>query len=93
MRLLLLGDVMTTGSTANECSKVLLRAGAKEVLVLTLARANYLWHFHLPHLIILKINIKLSCLMVMYLQKLHDLIQARDSCSPSHLPAFYSSHC
>ena len=42
MRLLLLGDVMTTGSTANECSKVLLRADAKEVLVLTLARANYL---------------------------------------------------
>ena len=42
MRLLLLDDVMTTGSTANECSKVLLRAGAKEVLVLTLARANYL---------------------------------------------------
>ena len=42
MRLLLLDDVMTTGSTANECSKVLLRAGAEEVLVLTLARANYL---------------------------------------------------
>ena len=42
MRLLLLDDVMTTGSTANECSKVLLRADAKEVLVLTLARANYL---------------------------------------------------
>jgi predicted amidophosphoribosyltransferase len=35
MRLLLLGDVMTTGSTANECSQVLLRAGAKEVLALT----------------------------------------------------------
>ena len=42
MRLLLVDDVMTTGSTANECSKVLLRAGADEVLVLTLARANYL---------------------------------------------------
>ncbi len=42
MRLLLVDDVMTTGSTANECSKVLLRAGAKEVVVLTLARANYL---------------------------------------------------
>ena len=42
MRLLLVDDVMTTGSTANECSKVLLRAGAKEVQVLTLARANYL---------------------------------------------------
>jgi len=42
MRLMLVDDVMTTGSTANECSKVLLRAGAKEVMVLTLARANYL---------------------------------------------------
>ncbi len=42
MRLLLVDDVITTGSTANECSKVLLRAGAKEVQVLTLARANYL---------------------------------------------------
>ena len=42
MRLLLVDDVMTTGSTANECSKVLLRAGADEVMVLTLARANYL---------------------------------------------------
>jgi ComF family protein len=42
MRLLLVDDVMTTGSTANECSKALLTAGADEVLVLTLARANYL---------------------------------------------------
>lgn len=42
MRLLLVDDVMTTGSTVNECSKALLRAGAKEVQVLTLARANYL---------------------------------------------------
>lgn len=42
MRLLLVDDVMTTGSTANECSKVLLRAGAEEVRVLALARANYL---------------------------------------------------
>ena len=42
MRLLLVDDVMTTGSTANECSKALLSAGADEVLVLTLARANYL---------------------------------------------------
>jgi len=42
MRLLLVDDVMTTCSTANECSKELLRAGAAEVMVLTLARANYL---------------------------------------------------
>lgn len=38
--LLLIDDVMTTGATANECSKQLLRAGAKEVMVLTLARAG-----------------------------------------------------
>jgi len=42
MRLLLIDDVMTTCSTADECSKELLRAGAAEVKVLTLARANYL---------------------------------------------------
>jgi ComF family protein len=42
MRLLLIDDVMTTCSTADECSKELLRAGASEVMVLTLARANYL---------------------------------------------------
>jgi ComF family protein len=42
MRLLLVDDVMTTCSTANACSKELLRAGAAEVRVLTLARANYL---------------------------------------------------
>jgi competence protein ComFC len=42
MRLLLVDDVMTTGSTANECAKELLKAGAAEVKVLTLARANYL---------------------------------------------------
>jgi len=42
MSLLLVDDVMTTGSTVNECSKELLRAGAEKVSVLTLARANYL---------------------------------------------------
>lgn len=42
MRLLLVDDVMTTGSTVNECSRELLRADAEEVTVLTLARANYL---------------------------------------------------
>jgi len=36
--ILLVDDVYTTGATANECSKVLLAAGAKSVDVLTLAR-------------------------------------------------------
>ncbi len=39
MRLLLVDDVMTTGATANECSRELIKAGASEVVVLTLARA------------------------------------------------------
>lgn len=37
-RILLIDDICTTGATAEECSKVLLTAGAKEVTVLTLAR-------------------------------------------------------
>jgi len=37
-RLLLIDDVFTTGATANECSKVLMAAGAKSVSVLTVAR-------------------------------------------------------
>ncbi|MBI4125546.1 MAG: ComF family protein [Deltaproteobacteria bacterium] len=37
-RLLLIDDVLTTGATVNECAKVLKRAGAKQVVVLTLAR-------------------------------------------------------
>lgn len=36
--LLLVDDVYTSGATVNECSRILLRAGAKEVYVLTLAR-------------------------------------------------------
>ena len=36
---LLVDDVMTTGTTAGECSRVLLRAGAKQVFVATVARA------------------------------------------------------
>lgn len=39
-RLLLIDDVMTTGATVTECSKVLMKGGAKEVIVLTLARSN-----------------------------------------------------
>jgi competence protein ComFC len=37
---LLIDDVMTTGATVTECSKVLLKAGAKKVQVITLARAG-----------------------------------------------------
>ncbi len=37
--LLLIDDVLTTGATVNECAKVLKKAGAKRVDVLTLARA------------------------------------------------------
>jgi len=40
LRLLLVDDVMTTGATVTECSKVLLKAGAKEVIVFTLARSS-----------------------------------------------------
>jgi len=37
-KLLLIDDVFTTGTTFNECAKVLLRAGAESVSVLALAR-------------------------------------------------------
>jgi ComF family protein len=40
LRLLLVDDVMTTGATVTECSKMLIKAGAKEVIVLTLARTS-----------------------------------------------------
>ena len=39
--ILLVDDVYTTGATVNECSRTLKRGGAKEVYVLTLARAVY----------------------------------------------------
>lgn len=39
---LLVDDIMTTGATARECTRELLRAGAKEVYVAVLARAYYL---------------------------------------------------
>jgi ComF family protein len=38
-RILLIDDVFTTGTTVNECAKVLLEAGAREVAVLALARS------------------------------------------------------
>ncbi len=38
-RILVVDDVYTTGATANECAKALLKSGAKSVDVLTLARA------------------------------------------------------
>ncbi len=37
-RLLLVDDIYTSGATLNECTRVLLRSGAREVRVLTLAR-------------------------------------------------------
>lgn len=40
LRILLFDDVMTTGATVTECSKKLMKAGAKEVSVLTLARSR-----------------------------------------------------
>lgn len=42
MNILLFDDVMTTGATVRECSRQLLKAGAREVHVLTLARAGIL---------------------------------------------------
>ena len=38
MRLLLVDDIYTSGATVNECARVLLHGGAREVQVLTLAR-------------------------------------------------------
>jgi ComF family protein len=40
LRLILVDDVMTTGATVTECSKMLMKAGAKEVIILTLARSS-----------------------------------------------------
>jgi ComF family protein len=38
-RVVLLDDVMTTGATVRECSRTLIRAGAREVVIAALARA------------------------------------------------------
>jgi ComF family protein len=40
LRLFLVDDVMTTGTTVTECSKELIKAGAKEIIVIVLARAG-----------------------------------------------------
>ena len=40
-RVLLIDDIITTGATASECSRVLLTAGAKEVKFATVAVASY----------------------------------------------------
>ena len=37
-KIILIDDIYTTGSTVNECSKVLKKAGAKEICVATIAR-------------------------------------------------------
>ena len=38
-RVMIVDDVLTTGSTVEECSRMLKRAGAAEVMVVTVARA------------------------------------------------------
>ena len=37
---LVVDDVMTTGTTASECARMLLRSGARQVFVATVARAT-----------------------------------------------------
>ena len=39
-RILLVDDVMTTGATLAECTRVLLKAGAADVQVMALARVT-----------------------------------------------------
>ena len=37
-KIILVDDIYTTGSTVNECSRILKKAGAKEILVITIAK-------------------------------------------------------
>lgn len=37
-KILLIDDIFTTGSTVNECSKILKLAGAKKIDILTIAK-------------------------------------------------------
>lgn len=39
-RVLLIDDVMTTGATIDECTKILKKSGVKEIIVLTIAKSN-----------------------------------------------------
>lgn len=39
-RILLIDDIVTSGSTLSECARMLLQAGAKEVLCATIARTR-----------------------------------------------------
>ena len=49
-RLLLIDDVLTTGSTAAACARVLRRAGAARIVLLTVARADRRIDFTPGHL-------------------------------------------
>ena len=40
-RIMLIDDVLTTGATVNECARMLKKAGAKRVTVLTVARVDF----------------------------------------------------
>ncbi len=46
---LLVDDIFTTGSTAAECSRTLLEAGAKKVFVATVATGIYFYPKNNPH--------------------------------------------
>lgn len=46
MRLLLIDDVYTTGSTLDECARVLRQGGAEAVYAVTVSRAAPEWHPH-----------------------------------------------
>ena len=37
-KIILIDDIYTTGSTVNECSRILKKSGAKEIIVVTIAK-------------------------------------------------------